>query len=344
MRTRSPLPSLPLARLLAPLALLAHASVGRAAPPPAPPPAGVVEAVDEQAEFEKGRNAYRAQKYEEADARFLRMLDPEHGSLHDKVLIKQARMYWAATRVALHQDEDARGQFEILLNEDPHYEPDPLAFPTDVVNAFIDTRARLHARLEEIQREQYRRAAERKAREEVAHQREVARLKMLEKLAGEAEVTEKHSRWIALLPFGAGQFQNGQRTLGWFFVATESTLVAGGLVTVPIYWADLAKANQTYSLPTAPIAQQYLDRANTVQYINLALYGALAATVIAGAIQAEVAYVPDPVSIRPRAVPELPAAPPPAAPPSPLSFGGGPLPGRDGHGVGGASLGATFRF
>jgi len=338
-------------RLLFALLLVAPGSVAltsrvcRAAPAPAAPaPAPVV---DEESEFEKGRNAYRAQKYDEADARFLQMLDPEHGTLHDKVLVKQARMYWAATRLALRQKEDATRLFEIILTEDHDYEPDPLAFPTEVVNAFIDTKAHLHEKLEAIAREGYRLAAERRAREEEARTREAARIKMLEKLAGEALVTEKHSRWIALLPFGIGQFQNGQRTAGWFFLAAESTLAAAGVVTVPIYYVDLADAHSTYT-GNGAVAQEYLDRANLARDVNLACYGALALTVIVGAIQAEVAFVPSPTAIEPRAVPELTSPPPPA--PShglsslPFSFGAAPLAGRDGEGMRGGmlSIGGTF--
>ncbi len=308
--------------------------------------------MDEQAEFEKGRNAYRAQKYDEADARFLRMLDPQHGTLHDKVLIKQARMYWAATLLAEHQDEYAKSLFETILTEDHDFEPDPLAFPTEVFNAFIDTRTRLREKLEAIAREQYRRAAERRANEEAARQREAARIKLLEQMASEVEVTEKHSRWVALIPFGVGQFQNGQRGLGWFFLGTEAALVAGGLATVPIYWVDLANVRDTYTPQTSSIAQQYNDRANVVRYVNLSLNGAFAAIAIVGAIQAEAAYVPDPVKVEPRVVPDLeapelqsPPGPPPTAPSlPPVSFGAAPLPGRDGHGVGGASLSLTASF
>jgi hypothetical protein len=326
----------------------------RAQPPPAPAapgPAVAAGPVDEQAEFEKGRNAYRAQRFDEADARFLRMLDPQHGTLHDKVLIKQARMYWAATLLAEHQNEYATSLFETILTEDHDFEPDPLAFPTDVVNAFIDTRARLHEKLEAIAREQYRRAAERRANEEAARQREAARIRLLEQMASEVEVTEKHSRWVALIPFGVGQFQNGQRDLGWFFLGTEATLVAAGVATVPIYWVDLANAHDTYTTQTASIAQQYLDRANVVRYVNLGVYGALAITAITGAIQAEAAYVHDPVRVQQRVVPDLespelrtPPAPPPAAPSLPLSFGGAALPGRDGRGVSGATLSLTASF
>ncbi len=330
------------------LGTLAIPRVSRAAP--AANPSG-----DEQSEFEKGRNAYRAQKYDEADARFFNMLDPEHGTLHDRLLIKQARMYWAATQLALHRDAEADAQFEIILTEDHEYEPDPLAFSTDVVNAFIDARARLHAKIDAAAREKYRLAAERRANAEAAKQREAARIKMLERLAREVEVTEKHSRWVALLPFGVGQFQNGQRRAGWFFLVTESLLVATGLATVPFYYVDLAQAHDVYTTPTASVAQQYLDRANVVRYVNLSAYGGLALTAIVGAIQAEAAYVPNPVRIEPRSVPpldapDLPAspAPPAAAVPvsrsPPLSFGFSPAPGRDGRGVSGGSLGLALTF
>jgi hypothetical protein len=345
------------ARPLLPLLALVAAEVGRAsvclaAPPPplAPPPATTTPpavapgAVDEQAEVEKGRNAYRAQKYDEADARFIQMLDPEHGTLHDKVLIRQARMYWAATRLAEHHEDDAAEIFETILTEDADYTPDALAFPTDVFNAFVDTRTKLHAKLEAIAREQFRRAAERRAREEAARQKEADRLKLLERLAGEAEVTEKHSRWVALLPFGAGQFQNGQRTLGWIFVGVESALVAGGIATVPIYYVDLADATNVYTAQTKPQAQEYLDRANAARDVNLVLYGALALTTIAGAIQAEAAYAPDPVRIKPRAVPEL-GAPGVVTPPAvSFSFGAGTVSGVDGRGVRGGTVGLTGRF
>jgi hypothetical protein len=336
--------------------LVGSSRPGRAAPPPLP---GAPEAIDEQSEFEKGRNAYRARQYDEADTRFLRMLDPQHGTLHDRVLIRQARMYRAATLIAQHHDDEAAVLFELILDEDPNYEPDPLAFPTEVGSAFIDTRARLREALEAKQRELYRRAAERRANEEAKKQREAERIKMLEKQAGEAFVTQKHSRWTALLPFGVGQFQNGQRTAGWIFLAGEAALVAVGVATVPVYYVDLASAHDAlpagtaYTTTSASQAQAYLDRANATRYVNLSAYGALGLMAIIGAIQAEVAFVPEAVRIEPRALPELPPSVPPTGPPPrgastllswPASFGAAPLPGRDARGVGGGAATLTLTF
>ena len=50
---------------------------------------------------------------------------------------------------------------------------------------------------------------------------------MLEKMSSEETVTTVHSRWIALAPFGTGQFQNGKTTLGWVFFALSATFLAG---------------------------------------------------------------------------------------------------------------------
>ena len=45
---------------------------------------------------------------------------------------------------------------------------------------------------------------------------------------------ERHSLVVALVPFGAGQFQNGERSKGWWFLGAESALAAislGAFVT-----------------------------------------------------------------------------------------------------------------
>jgi hypothetical protein len=306
---------------------------------PAPPQAAPANpVVDEQTEFDKGRNAYRAQKYDEADTRFLKMLDPKDGILHDKVLIKQARMYWAATRIAQHQNEDAADLFHLILTEDRNYDPDPLAFPTDVVNAFLDTRAKYREELEASEREQYRRAAERRKRDEEGKQAELARVKLLELYATRAEVTEENSRWIALLPFGAGQFQNHQRGLGWVFASTEGLLLTGTLITVPVYLVNLHDAEVVYSVPNQAVAQQYLDRARATQYVNLALNGALILTAVIGVIQAQAAFVPEVTEFRVRTLPTVPAPASHGPTVSFGSFGAAPLPGREGQGVAGGLL------
>ena len=200
--------------------------------------AGGTARADEQSELDKVRAAYAVQKYDEAEARLRDVLDPKHPALRDPALVTQARMYLAAVLIAKKQPDQATPVFEKILLDDPDFEPDILSFPTEVIDQFIDTRARLRERLNELAQERARKELERKIQEEDAKRREVARVAMLERLAGEEKVTTLSSRWLALVPFGTGQFQNGDRALGWFFLATETACVVGTGVTVPIYLTD----------------------------------------------------------------------------------------------------------
>jgi hypothetical protein len=269
---------------------------------------------DEQSEVDKIRAAYLAQKYDDAEIRLREMVDPKHPTLHDPALAAQARMYLAAVLIAKKQPDQATPVFERILLDDPDFEPDLLSFPTEVVDQFIDTRSRLRERLNALAQERARKEVERKMREEDDKRREVARVAMLERLAGEEKVTTVNSRWLALVPFGTGQFQNGDRALGWFFLATESACLVGTGVTVPIYLTDLEYRSDAYRDGDSTRANEYIDRANVVRTVDLALVGALAVTAVAGVIEAQVAFVPEVVEVRKRPLPTAWTATPTLAP------------------------------
>jgi tetratricopeptide (TPR) repeat protein len=307
------------------------------------------QTVDEQAEFKKGRYAYIAKSYDDADALFRKMLDPQTGTLHDKVLVDEARMFWGATLIVKGKKEEAIAQFDALLKVDPKYEPDPTVFPLEVAKVFFDTKALYEKRAAAIAEAEARHEKERKEQQEAARKAQIERLKQLEILVGEEYVTDHHSRWKALLPGGAGQFQNGKTGLGVFFLSTEALFLAGGIVAVPVYLVDLANASSTESRGSqyTPVAQVYLDRANDARYTNLAFYGALAVTTVAGIIEAEVDYVPDITGAKPRKLPDLPGVSPDAKPPAPgvsFTFGAAPLFGEGKAGVSGAMVGVGGLF
>ena len=259
---------------------------------------------DEQSDLDKVRAAYLAHQYDDADLRLRSLLDPTHGT-HDAAVITQARMYLGAVLLAKGKGEQAGAIFERLLLDDPQFEPDPLSFPTDVIDLFIDTRARLRDRLNAQAQERARFEAQARAREEEKKRREIERVAMLEKLAAEETVTSVHSRWLALVPFGVGQFQNGKKTLGWIFLASESALVLGTAVTVPLYLIDVQNRDSAYAAGDRSAATAYLSDAQTVRIVNLALVGGLAITAVAGIVEAELDYVPTVVESRPRSVPPL---------------------------------------
>jgi hypothetical protein len=298
--------------------------------------------LDEQSELDKARNAYLAHQYEEADQRFKVLLDPKNPVLHDRLLATQARMYWGAVMLAKNEQALASQQFEQLLTSDPTYEPDPLAFPTDVVNLFIDVRSRLRERLNQLAHDRALQEAERRAREEAMAKQQALRLQILEKRAGEERVVSVHSRWIALLPFGAGQFQNGQRGLGYGFLGFELALAAAAAITLPVYLADLHDEASAYSRNDLPATQGYHDRAAAVRDTNLGLNISFAAVALLGIIQAEVAFVPEEATLLHRPIPEAPTPAPPATAPA-ISWQASPVLPVEGKG-GGATFGVVGRF
>jgi tetratricopeptide (TPR) repeat protein len=309
------------------------------------------QSLDEQAELKKGRYAYASKNFDEADKMFQRMLDPVAGTLHDKVLVKEARMYWGATLIAKGKKDEALAQFNALLQADPQYEPDPTIFPLEVGTAFIDAQTVSKQRRIEAERQAKLREEQKREQDEAAKKAEIERLRQLETLVGQEHIIDRHSRMVALLPFGVGQFQNGNKALGWFFFTTESLELAGTFVAAADYLFQLHDANTSFtSIAAASIAQQYLDRANEARVANLIFNGALALTAVAGVLEAEIAYVPQFQEVRPRPLPPLPGTSPDAKPgvassPFPsLTFGAAPLFGAEGRGFAGGMIGVGGKF
>jgi hypothetical protein len=260
---------------------------------------------DDEVDFDKARAAYASKHFDDANERFRAMLDPRSGTLHDPALVPEARMYWAATLFALGNKTAAAGLIEQLLLSLPEYEPDPLRFPQDVVNFFIDTRSRIATKITEAKA-----AAARAAQD--AHDREVAdriraekRIALLEKMAREEVEVQDHSRLIALVPFGAGQFQNGNRVLGWGFLGAESALAIAAAVAIPVYRLQLAQSSDSFNAGDRTSSAQWLSRAETTRDVNLVLAGAFVVTAIAGIVQAEVAFVPQKIETRVRSIPDV---------------------------------------
>ena len=242
-------------------------------------------------DVEKARAAYLARNYTEAEDRLRSLVDPKTG-LKDLSLLSQARMYLAAVLLAQGKHDAGSEAFEKLILEDPAFEPDPLSFPSDVINTFFDVRVQLQERIRQAAQSAARLEAEKRAKAEEERRRQEAWLAQVKQMATEEKITVRNSRLVALLPFGAGQFQNREPVLGWMFLASESALVLGTMITVPLFiYADGRANGQGADLEGK--AQLYKDRADTIQTVNLSLVGALAAVAITGIAQANLAYVPE---------------------------------------------------
>ncbi|MDP9035481.1 MAG: hypothetical protein M3O50_11795 [Myxococcota bacterium] len=260
---------------------------------------------DALGELEKAHNAYVAHQYESAATRLRVLLDPKTGTLKDPDSIADARMYLAAVLLAQGKKDEASAIFEQLLIDKPDYQADPLRVSLEGIDALIDSRTRLHDRLAQMQVETVRKEQEVKARLDAERQKAAARVSMLEKLAAEEVVVERNSRLLALLPFGAGQFQNGQEAWGWTFLMGESVLALASGVGLAVSYYDQSLARDAFRQANLDAANTYQARAQQGAIVGDLLAAGFWVSALAGIIQAELAFVPERSYVRKRDVPQL---------------------------------------
>ncbi len=259
---------------------------------------------DAVSDLEKAHNAYVAHKYDDAAARLRALLDPRAGTLKDADNIADARMYLGASLLAQGKKPDAEAVFEQLLRDKPDYQPDSLRVTLQATDALIDVRSRLREELAAIIAERVRQAQEQKAKADAEKMKAAQHLAMLETLASEETVIQVHSRWLALVPFGVGQFQNGQTALGWTFLATESLLVAGSVISQLVTIYNVNQMNDAIHSGSGT-ALGYHARAEDAYLATDFFTAGFALVALAGIIHAEATFVPQRVEIRARPLPPV---------------------------------------
>lgn len=249
-------------------------------------------------DFRAARSLYEAHDWTSAATALEGLVGGETPSLDNPALAIEARKYLAATYVFLGREESARAQFERLLREEPTYALDAAQFPREVVDLFEEVRIRLvEIRAAEAQR------AELEA-ENARLRQENTRLQSA--LNEELVVEVARSQWLVQLPFGTGQFENGEPGLGAFFLATETLLAVTLLTTVGLqtYYANqLTSQLENYGHDDPFIDQ--LESANQIlKIVNWSSAGALLLLSTIGVVQANLAY-------RPTRTVRVPRSPPP---------------------------------
>ena len=264
---------------------------------------------DAKADLEKAHNAYVAHKYDDAEARLRALLDPATSELKDPDSIADAKMYLGAVLLAEKKSDEAAKVFEDLLLTNQNYQADPLRVSLDAVDALTDARTRIKDQLNAMLAENVRKAQEQKAKLEVEHEKQVLRLAMLEKLATTEVVVERHSRWLSLVPFGVGQFQNGQTAEGWLFLTLEGMLTVGTVVAAGYAYAYEEQAWTYHQQGNSAAQSAYSSAAHWAAITDDVLAGGLALTALGGIIHAEATYVPERVQMRKREIPPLSLTP-----------------------------------
>lgn len=191
----------------------------------------------------------------------------------------EALQYLGASLELLGRSAEAEEQFEILATLQPQWAMNRGEFPAEVIALFESVRYRVLDQLDRVE-EQQRRAQEERQRERerelLAHQQRLEAMARPRYLAVE---TRPRHLILALLPFGAGQFQNDQRAKGFAFLGTQLGLT----VTSMTLW-----------LVGNTLPEDYRDRRDVfenLQYSTWAIAGALAVSMAWGIIDGLVNFL-----------------------------------------------------
>jgi hypothetical protein len=280
---------------------------------------------DDSQQFELLKGLFYGGQYEEVLERLAILLDPSNPAcqavegaptspetchLADAVLIERSREMQVVALVALKRPAEADAVIEKMLRQNPSYSPEPGTLPPAVAERIRDMKDRMQKELEDLARktaDDQRRAlllAQKAAEEERKWLAEITRL------ASKETIIEKRSRLVAFVPFGVGQFQNEDIGLGILFAASETVTgaLAVSFAVAHAYYASI-DLNAPGPNDEKVVRSQVVNLTRTFAVGNYVAFSAWAALAVVGVIQANVAFVPEVKTTRPRTVPKRPDPP-----------------------------------
>jgi tetratricopeptide (TPR) repeat protein len=252
--------------------------------------------------FERAREAYDNQQYEKAAERFEELVGGEVPRLRNEPLVLESRKYLAASYLFLGRREQAKKQFELLLEREPDYQLDPVSFPSEVHQVFGKVRQRVQQERERRQAEQRRQQQQRRQREAQELLEAQERAQRLRDLAETVVVERDNSRVLAMVPFGVGQYQNGHEQLGLTLAITEGVLVATSVTTFALHTALASDARQPVRMDESTLEPN--RRLRAYRWTNWISTGLFAAVAVAGVLDAQLRFKPEIRSTRKRELPE----------------------------------------
>ncbi|MGB0646980.1 MAG: hypothetical protein ACPGQS_07385, partial [Bradymonadia bacterium] len=167
-------------------------------------------------ELRDAENSYLYGDYARVLRKIIPVIEPDL-LLSDENKIARAYELAGLASFFLEDKESARRQFEKLIRLRPNFRLDPVKVPPPAISFFDQLRDQLKEDIARI------RAALQK------HAEEEERKKRLANLVKVRRDVKINSRTVALLPFGIGQFQNDDHTLGQFFLASQALSAAASI-------------------------------------------------------------------------------------------------------------------
>ncbi|MCP4446211.1 MAG: hypothetical protein GY811_12835 [Myxococcales bacterium] len=160
-------------------------------------------------ELEEARDTFLAGDFESAVGRFSALLYPT-SRLADESLIAESHLLLGVSYFETKQRDSAKREFEEALFLDATLRLDASIFSAEVIPFFNGIRTDI----------------ERKAKTAAESEQLARKQQALDRALRNLVVLEKRRYWVNFVPFGAGQFQNGQSRKGFAFFAAEA--LAGG--------------------------------------------------------------------------------------------------------------------
>jgi hypothetical protein len=266
---------------------------GPAAKPAAPKKAPAQ--LSDEAELTRVAGLYEAGKYLECSGELERLLDPTgHTRLRQPSIVESARVYWAACLLGAGETDAADAPLRAAIHENPQMKPpDSLVFPQLVIERFLKVRDSLisEIRAAEEARILQAQAEARQRQQSLEHDRD--RMRALEKLAQQEAVVFKNQRWLAMLPFGVGQFQNREPGLGATLLVSEVLLSAASLTAV-IAQSKLATQADNLRRSGGTVDEARLQNSQRAwSTVKTGGFWAFAALAVGGIVHAQIEFVPE---------------------------------------------------
>lgn len=303
------------------------------AKPPAPKPAATEpnkrdDQLSDEAELSRVVGLYEAGKYRECGAEIERLLDPTgRDPLRQPAIVENARVYWAACLLGAGDAEASDAPLRAAIHENPQMKPpDSLVFPQPVVEHFLKVRDSLVNEIRAAEQARIKQAQAEAQRRQQVLARDRDRLRELERLAGQELVVIQNRRVLSFVPFGVGQIQNRQETLGYTLMVSE--VVLGGLAITAV-GVQVRLAADAETQATKHLLVDNAQLLSTWGVVKRVSFWGFAGLAVAGVVEAQLAYVPQFEEVRQRRVPP-PSNPPATGRGRPISW----LPYLDAHGGG----------
>lgn len=254
---------------------------------------------DDFQDYQHAREPYDEGNYEEAVIRLEHLVAGAVPRITDPIYIQESRKLLGASYLFVSRPADADRQFELLVRAAPNQTMEAPDFSAHVVQAFQRVSTRVHQEIEAEQERVRRAEEERRLSEMEAILRDRQRIEGITELARLERVERENSRYLALIPFGVGQFQNEKDALGIFFAVTEVALIGAAIGTY-VAWDSLVIPDLQ---PDDPRLEPFRDREQALRISNQVFFATAAATILAGILEAELNFVPGRTTTRERDLP-----------------------------------------